>query len=471
MLTLTFEDNRKTPLYEQLYHRIRSDIESRELQALDKLPSKRKLAEHLRISQFTVENAYSQLLAEGYISSVPRKGYFVCDIPVTVGADTYGSLTNDLLGVSRTAPRTPFSPQDPSPAYDLKTNAVDTEHFPWSVWSRLMRECMRENSSLLLSAIHPQGDEGLRKEITRYLRTFRGVNVSPEQIVLGAGTEYLIGLITELLSDTSFALENPGYRKAMRILYSRRMDWYPVPVDDDGIRVDSLKQTAASTVFVTPSNHFPTGAVMGIGRRAQLLQWALEKEGRYIIEDDFDSEFRFVLKPIPSLHSLDKSKKVIYMNSFAKTLAPSLRIAYIVLPELLLDRYHERLMFYSCTVSQFEQLTLKLFLQRGYYERHLNRMKTIYKSRKNAFLEGLADVRDKLSIGGEEAGLHLLLKVFGSPERYLVDFARAKGVGVYPLSDYFMDSSPETHTVVVGCAGLPAEELRHAAELLCEAWK
>lgn len=485
MLTITFSDTENVPLYEQLYRSVRSSIETGQMRSAEKLPSRRSLAKHLHISPFTVENAYCQLQAEGYIFSLPKKGYFVCDVPVAVDAaeaEPVEPAANEPAAVERAEIESaenavparfgmPASFSGRSLLYDLKTNAVDTEHFPYSVWSRLMRECLRGDPALLLGAIDPQGDAGLREEIARYLHAFRGMDVRPEQIVVGAGTEYLIGLITELLPGTGFAFENPGYPKIMKILESRRAEGHPVPVDEGGILIDTLKKTDASAVFVTPSNHFPTGAVMGIGRRSHLLQWASEKAGRYIVEDDFDSEFRFVLKPIPALHSLDKTGKVIYMNSFAKTLAPSLRIAYMVLPEALLGRYREKCMFYSCTVSQFEQLTLKLFLQKGYYERHLNRMKTIYRDRKEVFLEGMAKYdRRGLVVKGQEAGLHLVLKISELSESFLVRSAREKGVGVYPLSGYCVDTPPETHTVVVGHAETPAEGLGHAAALLCEAW-
>lgn len=469
MLTLAFTDTHDMPLYEQLYHHIRHSIQSGEIKRDEKLPSRRKLAEHLHISPFTVENAYSQLMAEGYILSIPKKGYFVCDIPAPIEPCAHGHHKHGTLQDLRS----PSSPRPSSPgmsvAYDLKTNAVDTEHFPYSVWSRLMRECMREDPSALLGATDPQGDKGLREEIVQYLRAFRGMDIDPDQIVLGAGTEYLIGLITELLPKAHFALEDPGYPKVMQILTSRRVPWYPVPVDGDGIRADILEETPASVVLVTASNHFPTGAVMGIGRRASLLQWASE-ENRYIVEDDFDSEFRFVGRPIPTLHSLDGEGTVIYLNSFTKTLAPSLRIAYAVLPEALLNAYREHLMFYSCTVSQFEQTTLKLFLQRGYYERHLNRMKGIYRNRRNAFLEGISPLGDRLTVSGEQEGLHLLLSIPTMSEEALVNSARAKGVGVYPLSGYGIGTPPETHTVVVGYAGMSIRDLRDACSLLCEAW-
>jgi len=464
MFTMTFDSEAKLPLYEQLARRIRGDIESGDLKRNERLPSKRKLAKHLHISIFTVQNSYTQLLEEGYISSAEKKGYYVC-------AETLG-------GTGRKTPSAPWkhSPpvlaarKTPSPVYDLKTNAVDTEHFPYSVWSRLMREAMRENPVRLLGSGHPQGDEELRAEIARYLKSFRDVNIRPEQIILGAGFEYLVGLITELLPAATFACENPGYQKIRRILESRRVSTVSALVDQGGLAVEHLAGTKATAVFVTPSNHFPTGAVMGIARRHQLIEWARQKKERYIIEDDFDSEFRYALKPIPALQSLGASEKVIYINSFGQTLSPSLRIAYVVLPQRLLSKYLTSLMFYSCTVSQFEQLTLMRFLRDGYYERHLARMRTVYKNRQNAFVESLSPAKNELIIDGQKAGLSLCIKSPKLSEKKMTRSALKQGVRVYPFSGYYSSAPPETHTIVLGYAGYSPEELRLAAGLLRRAW-
>lgn len=459
MLTPRLDENKKEPLYEQLYRYVRENIESGSLKEGEKLPSKRKLSAHLQISQSTVENAYAQLIAEGYIDPVEKKGYFVRGVePMTTSSFTSPSY-DETNAQSETLP------------YDLRTNTVDTEDFPYAIWSRLMRECMRQDPVCLLSPVHPQGDLALRQEIANYLHAFRGMQVSPGQIILGAGTEYLLGLITELLPQAAFAFEDPGYHKIAKLLHSRRMETHPISMDKEGMRVDTLAQTPASVALITPSHHFPLGTVMSYGRRQQLLGWAAQRAGRYLIEDDYDSEFRFVLKPIPALHSLNHGNNVIYMNTFAKTLAPSFRIAYMVLPDDLLARYKECLGFYSCTVSEFEQHTLKAFLQGGYYERHLNRMRTIYKSRRDAFIKGLSPIRDRLTIRGQSAGLHLLLRAEGWTEAQLIEAARTGGVGVYPLSGYYLHSVPETHTVVVGYAGLDVERLKKAAALLVDAWK
>lgn len=460
MITPIFNPRDKKPLYEQLYLFIRTAVEDGGLRAGDRLPSKRKLAGHLRLSVITVENAYAQLLVEGYIRSEERKGYFVCDGGVKKAA-------SDILP----EPKRPLPKKlSLGPRFDLKTNAVNTEDFPYSTWARLMRLCMNEDPETLLQPIHPQGDYGLRVEIALYLWNFRGVKVKPEQIILGAGTEYLLGLICELLPDKTFALEDPGYYKIRKILQSRRVAAEYIPMEKEGMDVAVLRKTAASVAVVTPSHHFPMGTVMTVQRRRNLLEWADKSQGRYVIEDDFDSEFRFSLRPVSSLQNLDP-QKVIYLNSFAKTLAPSLRIAYMVLPEELLKNYRATMMFYSCTVSAFIQHTLKAFLHGGYYERHLNRMRNLYRLRRDAFIGGLKKLGDKLSLSGREAGLHLLLKVPPLTEASLLKRAEEASVIVYPLSGYYHRAPDETHTVVAGFGGLKKEDLEEAALLLTRAWK
>jgi GntR family transcriptional regulator/MocR family aminotransferase len=459
VITPLFSAASKKPLYEQLYVSIVRDIETGALGRGARLPSKRKLAVHANISQSTVENAYAQLKAEGYIESRPKRGYFVARLtPAAQPAQT------------RREPTPPAPPDAPLCRFDLRTNAVDAELFPFSIWNRLLRGCQQDDRTSLLAPIHPQGNADLREEIVRYLRAFRGLEARADQVVLGAGMEYLLGLLLELMPDAPVAFENPGYPQAARILTARRRPMFPIPLDGEGLCAGALADTDASVALVTPSHHFPLGITMSIGRRRQLLQWTAGRADRYLIEDDFDGEFRFVLRPIPTLYSLDGGGRVIYMNSFARTLSPSLRIAYMVLPETLLLRYREMLSFYSCTVSEFEQRIIRSFFQGGHYERHLNRMRLVYKKKRDALLEGLSPLGSALSIDGPNAGLHLLLRVRGLNEAALVARAAARDVRVYPLSHYHWGPPPPSHTVVAGYAGHTADTLRQAARRLVEAW-
>lgn len=334
-----------------------------------------------------------------------------------------------------------------------------------------MRDSLREDYAGLLEELHPQGDIQLRHKIAEYLHEYRDMNVSAERIILGAGTTYLLGMLTELLPGHRFALEEPGYRMIARALQSRNVPFVPIAVDAEGMRFDLLARAGATTAVLTPSNQFPLCRVMSIGRRMQLLEWAGRKKNRFLIEDDYDCDYRYALKPAPTLHSLDRNGKVIYFNTFARTLSPSLRIAYMVLPERLMDAYRPRMQFHSCTVSGFEQRTLLRFIAGGHYERHLNRMRTIYKRRRNALLRGLEPLSDRIAISGAEAGLHLLLQSKrGMREAEMIRKAAKKQVTVFGLSGFFHAPTGETHTVVAGYGGLQEEQLEQAAALLCAAW-
>lgn len=467
MLTPVLDSASPMPLYEQIYRHIRREIESGSLPAGSRLPSKRALAAHLEVSVVTVEGAYGQLLAEGYLRSEPKRGFFV--------------RTPELAG-----PRQPFSapyhppvPTAPSSGtleYDFATNAVDTAHFPFSTWAKLMREVLSQQDSDLLSSPPPQGVPELREAIVRYLHDFRGIQASAEQVVVGAGSEYLTSILLQLLGqDGGWAVEDPGYRKFYRILSHAGALACPIPLDGQGMRTDALHWSGARVAHITPSHHFPLGTVMPVARRQALLAWASEAENRYLIEDDYDSEFRYDGRPIPALQSLDTRERVVYMNTFTKSLAPSLRIGYMVLPPHLLERYQKEFLFYSSTVPSFEQYTLARFLSRGHFERHIRRMRNTYRLRRDSLLAAAkaAGITRLGHFSGAEAGLHLLFRAPGGPsEEELVQAAARAGVGVYPLSYYCLTPPEPDHvpTLMLGYARLEPEDMAPAMRRLYAAW-
>ncbi len=464
--TLILDSDSTMPMYQQLYGFIKDEIKTGNLQSGEKLPSKRSLSDHLKISQSTVETAYGQLVAEGYIQSVPKSGYYV----------------NKLETLTIPPVKSEIRKTDTDPVYtkqyryDFRTNTVDTASFPFGTWARIVKEIMRDENRELLHAAHPQGDSALRGCIAKYLHAYRGVHCTEEQIVIGAGTEYLFGLIIQLLGQNAvYAVENPGYAKTHRILmsYGRRTNC--IGMDEMGICSLALERSDSSVVYTTPSHHFPLGIVMPVNRRMQLLKWANKQEGRYIIEDDYDSEFRFSGRLIPSLQGLDAHNKVIYLGTFSKSLAPSIRISYLVLPSSLLDSYRENLFFYSSTVSRFEQMTLCRFIRNGHYERHVNRMRILYRGRKDKLVQEIRKLpfAGKIEIVGENAGLHLLLRIHASvSERDLVLAAESRGVKLYGLSEFYI--GPKTamphSTVVLGYADFDFEEIEKAVSLIQAAW-
>jgi GntR family transcriptional regulator/MocR family aminotransferase len=466
-MTITIEFNNEAPLYKQLYGFVKNEIKKGIIKAGDKLPSKRGLSSHLRISQNTIEIAYQQLAAEGYIKSVPKSGFFVCDIeelPAPSAIKTRRILQNN---------------QEPKPKqyrYDFKTNTVDTAFFPFSTWVKVSKEIMHDENRELLKTTHPQGDYLLRESISKYLHEYRGVNCLPGQIIIGAGTEYLLGLIIQILGrNRVYAIESPGYPKTYKILKSNNANIDFIDLDEQGLKVDDLAKSDSNVAYVTPSHHFPLGIIMPVARRMQLLKWANRSEDRYIIEDDYDSEFRFNGRPIPALQGLDVNEKVIYISTFSKSIAPSIRISYMVLPTPLLQRFKDDFSFYSSTVSRFEQYTLYRFIHGGYFERHLNRMRNVYRSRKDALIEEIKKlpIGDKIEIIGENAGLHLLLKVYGGfTEEELISRAEEVGIKLYGLSDYYLKTTVNmpTNVVVIGYSNYEKSEIIKAVYLLNAAW-
>ncbi len=446
MLTYELKKSPGVPLYEALYRCIRGDILSGALPPGKKLPSKRALAENLEISKITVEAAYNQLLAEGYIRSQEKVGYFV------EAVERHAKPSQQ--------PADPKREENGAPLLDLTANG--TGHFPFSVWSRLQREVMLDYGEQLLRPLPNQGIPELRQAIAQHLAAFRGMQVDPENILIGAGTDFLYNLLIQLLGrDKIYAVEEPGYGKIRKIYAAGGVVCVSAPMDSRGVVTESLR--GADVLHFSPTHHFPTGLVTPVSRRMELLNWA--KEGKWIIEDDYDSEFRFDAHPKPAMVSLDHSGRVIYMNSFSKSLAPSIRISYMVLPAGLMAQFQKKLGFYSCTVPSFEQYTLARFISRGYFEKHINRMRKLYKNRRNALVSSLEGrtFSHRLEILEQDAGLHFLLKVDTEiPDEALIEKLEGLGIRVKALSAYFHDSQEDQHCLVVNYSGLREEDLDRA---------
>lgn len=463
MLTYSFENREHRSLYEHLYKQIKNDILQGNLSSNERLPSKRALAEHLNISTITVENAYNQLVAEGYLYAKPKSGFFVSEI-----------LPSEHLhhNCERNIPEQ--APVQKKAEYfaDFVSNSTDKQSFPFPIWAKLMRKTMSEHLDKLMINSPSVGIWELRREIARYLLQFRGMNVSPEQIVIGAGTEYLYSIIIQLLGRQKiYAVENPGYQKIAKIYGANDVSCIHIPMDKNGIALQPLEQSNAQVLHISPSHHFPTGIVTPIGRRYELLSWASKSNSRYIIEDDYDSEFRFIGKPIPSLQSIDTMDKVIYVNTFSKSLSSTIRISYMVLPKKLMNKYNEELNFYSCTVPNFEQYTLASFLSEGHFEKHLNRMKNYYRSQRNLIMDCIKKhpKYDCVKIAEENSGLHFLLHVDTTlSDQELVDNALKNSIHISCLSQYFLDRKNASlpHTILINYSGISSEKIPQAVELL-----
>lgn len=537
MLTYALNRTARESLYEQLYRALRLDIESGALGAGDRLPSKRAFAKHLGVSVVTVEGAYDQLVAEGYVRAVPRSGFYVQEIGPNLTSFSRISTSVEVkvpLGDSSGAksascrPEARISGNDGvekleklarkgapfciahseeglagvSPGAGRKwladfTGAMAPEGvFPYAAWARTLRRVLADESErTVLEASGPQGSPRLRAAIAAHLRGFRGMEVHPDQIVIGSGAQSLYGLLVQLLGrNLAYGVEDPGYPRLTRIYESNDVAVRPIALDGEGPVLEALERARIDVLHCTPSHQFPTGITVPVSRRRSLLEWAQSgvaapedgaaareirgrsvkassAQSRYLIEDDFDCEFRMAGRPVPPLAALDGAGRVIYANTFSKTLGGAFRIGYMVLPEALAERFRDRLGFYACTVGALEQLTLARFMESGDYERHVNRQRTRYRRRLSALIDVLAasSAGDHLHFANAGAGLHFLMEVRGveGDERDSATFeervarrAAIRGVRLAPLGRYRF----------TGCeAGAPGRSSNETVGCRCEA--
>ena len=551
MLTLELHKNKSTPLYMQIYSYIKSEVLARRLKAGNKLPSKRALAAQLGISTITIEGAYGQLMAEGYIYAKAKSGYYISPLesiqqtddsaadffqhntlgdaqlfsgpekisyesgytdnmpgaygtvnmaglsnsPSTSGIFVPSSLQSTNTALSHASSEISSRPsitstsmpssstisskgrmshestaQTSCATIDLSSNNILPESFPFSIWTKLMRHTMSENQALLLTKSPTAGIYSLRCAIAEHLLRFRGMHIQPEQIIIGAGTEYLYELIIKLIGrDKIYCVEDPGYHKLQRIYTDNGACCFSLPIDQQGMSVTALNAVRCDVIHISPSHHFPTGIITPVSRRYELLGWATSGQ-RYIIEDDYDTEFRLVGKPIPSLFSMDMSSKVIYMNTFSKSLTSTIRISYMVLPMPLMEEFNRRLGYLSCTVSTFEQYTLAEFINQGYFERHINRMRNNYKKLRQLLLKELLahPEHDKIQILQQASGLYFLLKINTTlSDRDLRSRLQQNGVHLQSLQHYYQNrqAAPE-HTFVVNYSSLTEKDIPRAVAAL-----
>lgn len=455
MLTLFIKEDNKIPIYEQLYSFIKSEIQSGRISYNAKLPSKRKLSSYLKISQNTVQAAYDQLMEEGYIYSKERSGYYVSKID-----NIY------KLGIRDVYNKNELDMCQSNVKYDFSYHRVDEQAFPFGIWRKLFKDAVDEYDKELLRIGDSRGHIGLRSSIADYLHQSRGVNCSPDQIIISSGTEFLFQILFQLFDkEYVFGIENPGYEKLNMLFSSNRAKFKAINIDREGMMLKEIIQNNVNAICITPAHQFPTGEIMPINRRIQILNWANECNNRYIIEDDYDSEFKYSGKPIPALQGLDTNEKVIYMGSFSKALSPSIRVSYMVLPRHLLKKYIKDLSYIICPVPIVVQKVLFKFIQGGYFERHLNKMRNIYKRKRELLIRSIEELNCGIEALGAEAGLHLLLKVNnGMTEEQLVSSALINGVKVYGISKYYFDKRyvDKCPKIIMGYAAMNEQEIRDA---------
>lgn len=466
LLFVELDPKSKKPLYLQLHDFLFSKIVSGELREGEKLPGRRTAADILGISLRTVDTAYQLLAAEGYVEARAGSGFRVCKIEQLPPPVPSSGMT-----VSGDRER---AEKDDSPAvsHSFLTGNIDTSLFPFKTWARLFKDNLYSRPDLLNHG-DPKGDGELRSAISLYLTRARGVACSPDRIIIGAGMEYLLGLLCRLLNVEKVAVEDPGYPKIHQIMRVNGMEVSFLSVDDDGVIPDALTASDAEAVYLTPGHQFPTGAVLPAGRRSQILKWAREK-GKYIIEDDYDSEFRFDGRPMPCMQAFDP-ERVIYIGTFSRTIAPAIRVAYMVLPERLTARYDEDFGFYSSTVSRFEQQTLFRYIDEGHFGRGLTRARNSYRLRRDALVAEVQSVfGPQAAIKNTHTGLSfLLLPRTDRREEEIISRAAKMGLAVRGLDSYrfVKEVNPHSPALVLGFGGLDEKSIPTAVEMLAEAVK
>jgi len=458
------DSNSPIPLYKQLYNQMREHILLGSLPADSKLPSVRDMATNLAVSRNTVDGAYLELFAEGYIYSKPRRGYFVSPLEQLAAS---GSV------VARPDQRVPPLKGAPTCRYDFHPARLDPNSFPNRLWRKYFLECLRENPQQLSEYCNPQGEQSLRYAIQNYLERSRGVICDPEQIIITAGLQHSLDIVANVLKENHFsvAVENPGYPLASSVFRNHSYNIDPVPVLPDGIDLDVLKAGDSSIVYVTPSHQLPLGYVMPVAKRLKLIEWA-EAGENFIIEDDYDSELRYSSKPISSLQGLRPRGNIVYLGTFSKVLSPALRISYLVLPFSLLARYRELFQNHFSSVSQLEQRTLAKFMEHGDWDRHIRRMRSIYKKKHDTILHAIHEHFGALAtVEGQGAGLHVILQLHGSTasEAEIIQRAEEKGVHLLPFSWTCASGKAVPLKLMLGFGGMTERGIQMGISLLAEA--
>lgn len=449
-------------LYVQLYELLKRKIESGELVADQKLPSKKKLASHLHVSVKTVENAYFQLSLEGYIYSREKVGYFVSNIQ------------GFYRGVLKEKPVYHSKYHEDTYRLDIKANMTPIEMFPLSVWTRLGREVAADEGRRLLETVPFNGVEQLRKAIADHLRDFRGMEVSPDQVIIGSGTEYLYQRLIHLLgSECVVGMEDPGYSHIKKILTVENVQYRCIPMDESGICVDKLEMSDCIAVHVSPMHHFPLGLTMPVQRRVELLQWVNKKPGCFIIEDDYNCEYIYQGAPVPPLYKLDVRQRVIYMNTFSKSVAPSIRVAYMVLPESLMDQYLNTMSFYSCTVSSEVQFRLARFISGGHFERYIHRVRQRNIEQRKIVQEGFerSIVAQKAHLIKNVAGTHFLVRLETTrSDKYVKDILLRHGILASFVSEFCEQVIPGLeHLLILNYSRIIREDIDYLTLILDKA--
>lgn len=456
-ISIQFDHNNSIPLYVQLYRYLKSEITCGNIEAGEKLPSLRRLAADLAISVTTVDLAYNQLLVEGYIYSKPQSGYYVASLPgAPKGSE--GGAAFDYDFSDYTFAESPYK-HDPA-------------CFDFGKWKKCMAQVLNDYSRLLLFESDPQGEAALRYEISKYIYHSRGVVASPQQIVIGAGTQQLTSHLCRIMRRMNIghvATEDPGYLPVQNIFRDHGFTLTKIPVAGDGIRIDKLPTNIPSAVYVSPSNQFPTGSVMPVGNRYRLLEWA-RNNNSFVLEDDYDSELRYFGKPVPALQGLDSHNRVVYLGSFSSTLFPAVKISYMVLPAEMIQIFSDIKSDYTQTCSKTEQLTLALFMEDGLYAANIRKLRNLYGQKLQTALSAFSKYGKGFVLPtGTSSGINIILKVRTKKDPALLCEAAASiGLSVLPAASL---TDQNTAALIFYYNQIPLDEMDSSIAKLIQLWQ
>ncbi|MBE4906522.1 PLP-dependent aminotransferase family protein [Bacillus luteolus] len=464
------DENTDVPLYVQIYNYIKNEIVTGKITKNTRLPSIRKLSNFLSVSTTSVENAYLQLVAEGFIESKPKSGYIVLDLPEPVF-----SLDKENMNIRPPLQSYPMFDATEYP-FDFHFSMNDFSYFPFQIWRRLYTEVLQQEHKRLLFYGDLQGEMELRCEIAKYLHQYRGVKCTPEQIVIGANQFQLISLLAIMFKSytTSMGVENPGYLTLPSVFRNHNYKVIPISLEGDGITIREIYENNLQLVCVSPSHQFPRGMTMPISKRLQLLEWAKEVDG-FVIEDDYDGEFRYYGRPIPSLQGLMKNSNVIYLGGFSQILSPAICVNYMVLPEQLVEsyHYHKNEMIVDQSSSRLHQKVLQLFMKRGYLEKHIRKMRKIYRTKHDLVVKSVQETfkaRGKLI--GKDAGFHVLLQLESNKsEKELVELSKKAGIRIIPASFTWLQPTEKIpNEFLLGFCGIELDKIEEGVRKLHKVW-
>lgn len=459
------DKSNSTPLYHQLYNSVVEEISNGSLPKNSPLPPIRALSKKLNISLNTVQKAYLQLAAEGYVRSIQGSGYYVEDI-----SNTFLDTLEEMPVIKPASDTSAKAAQNVKIRYDFKHDVVYSHLFPWKLWRQYVNNALiKEENQEKIQYESKKGNYELRANICHYLNRNRGVHCDPEQVILVPGTQYGIEIISRLLPAEKhrIAYEEPAHNGMRNIFLQNGYELFPVPVTENGIDINGLFASPCNLLYVMPSHQFPTGRTIPVSNRLRLLEWAIKNDA-YILENDYDSEFTYQTRPIPSLQSLDRYDHVIYFNTFAKVLTPSMRTAFFILPYSLLDKYEQMYRYFNAALPSFNQIALSDFIASGDFEKHLRKLVKTNEKKYSLLIKCIqTSLAPYMDIVDTPAGSHIIVRIRQCKnQQNLIDCLKEKQIAIYGVQEYWHVKPAPEDIFLLGFSSLEEKDIPAACEAL-----